>query len=317
MCLGECRQLRRHREIGVQRKRGAVEHQFVLSADLVEIDQRQPAFGDPGHRDRQPHIVLVARIRRAVRHHQNFRAGLGETFDDVFVVLGFLQPDVLADRHPDPDAADGDGTGGRTAREQPLFVEHAVIRQVGLVADRRDAPAVEQRAGVIELAVLDPGAADQHGRAAVGGLPRQLLDGRAAGRLKGRFQHQIFRRIAGNEQFGQHHEIGAVGAALRARGAGLGGVAGDVAHRRVQLGQRDRKLIGSFGHGASLILIMSKSNIACVPRTSPDAGQTDNCMLQSAPMRSAMANSQNSPAITSATPTAAEPMSLTRPICGS
>src|ERR1700674_1559042 len=34
-------------------------------------------------------------------------------------------------------------------------------------------------------------------------------------------------------------------------------------------------------------------------------------------MRSAMANSQNRPAITSATPTAAEPMSLTRPICGS
>src|ERR1700730_8147440 len=34
-------------------------------------------------------------------------------------------------------------------------------------------------------------------------------------------------------------------------------------------------------------------------------------------MRSAMANSQNRPAITRATPTAAEPMSLTRPICGS
>ena len=36
-----------------------------------------------------------------------------------------------------------------------------------------------------------------------------------------------------------------------------------------------------------------------------------------APSRSAIANSQNSPASTSATPTAAEPMSLTRPICGS
>src|SRR5260370_1405951 len=34
-------------------------------------------------------------------------------------------------------------------------------------------------------------------------------------------------------------------------------------------------------------------------------------------MRSAMANSQNNPAITSATPTAAEPISLTCPICGS
>src|SRR5262245_25180066 len=34
-------------------------------------------------------------------------------------------------------------------------------------------------------------------------------------------------------------------------------------------------------------------------------------------MRSAMANSQKMPAMTSATPTAADPMSLTRPICGS
>ena len=34
-------------------------------------------------------------------------------------------------------------------------------------------------------------------------------------------------------------------------------------------------------------------------------------------MRSAIENSQNRPAVTSATPTAAEPMSLTRPICGS
>src|SRR3954467_4668147 len=34
-------------------------------------------------------------------------------------------------------------------------------------------------------------------------------------------------------------------------------------------------------------------------------------------MRSAMANSQKAPDISSATPTAAEPMSLTRPICGS
>src|SRR5450755_1029057 len=42
-----------------------------------------------------------------------------------------------------------------------------------------------------------------------------------------------------------------------------------------------------------------------------------NCILQIAPMRSTMANSQNRPAMTSATPTAAEPISLTRPICGS
>ena len=115
---------------------------------------------------------------------------------------------------------------------------------------RRDPAAVQQRAGVVELAVLDPGRADQHRRTAVGGLARQLFDRGAAGRLKCRLQHQVFRRIAGNEQFGQHHQIGAVGPRLRAGGARLGGVARDVADRRVQLGQRNRELVGAFGHEA-------------------------------------------------------------------
>ena len=118
-----------------------------------------------------------------------------------------------------------------------------------LEANGGDAAFVEQRAGVIELAVLDPGRADQHRRAAVGGFAREFLDRRAAGRLKRRLQDQIFRRIAGNEQFRQHDKVGAVGARPVARGAHLRGIAGDVAHRRVQLGQRDRKLIGAFGHG--------------------------------------------------------------------
>ncbi len=251
--------MRRQREIGIQRKRCAVEHQFVLSADLVEINQGQPAFGHARHRDRQPQIVLVARIGRAVRHHQNFRAGLRQTFDDVFVILRLFEPDILANRHPDPDAADGHGACGGTAREQALFIEDAIIRQVGLEADGRDPALVEQGAGIVELAVLDPGTADQHGRTAVGGVSRQFLDRGTARRLKRRLQHQVFRRIAGDEQFGQHHEIGAVGPRLRARGAGLGGVARDIAHGRVQLRQRDRKLGGTFGHGANLlILIMSK-----------------------------------------------------------
>src|SRR5450631_4211780 len=47
------------------------------------------------------------------------------------------------------------------------------------------------------------------------------------------------------------------------------------------------------------------------------SGQTAIACFQIAPMRSARANSQNRPAMTSATPTAAEPISLTRPICGS
>ena len=65
------------------------------------------------------------------------------------------------------------------------------------------------------------------------------------------------------------------------RRARLGGVARDVTHRRVELGKRDRKLGGGFGHD----------------RMVPCAATNCNCMLQTAPMRSAMANIQNRPAM--------------------
>ena len=94
-----------------------------------------------------------------------------------------------------PRTVTGPAAGPRA--NSALLVEHAVVRQIGLEAERRDPAAIEQRAGIVELAVLDPGRADQHGRAAVGGLARQLLDRRAAGRLERRLQHQVFRRIAG------------------------------------------------------------------------------------------------------------------------
>ena len=142
----------------------------------------------------------------------------------------------------------------------------------------------------MEPAVLDPGRADQHRRAAIGGLARERLDRGAAGVLERRLLHQIFRRVAGDEQFRKQHEIGAVGPGLRARGTHLRGIALDVAHGRIELGERDREYVETFGHG----------------RRTP---------LQRNPNRSMMAMIQNAPAISSATPTAAEPMSLTRPIC--
>ena len=80
-------------------------------------------------------------------------------------------------------------------------------------------PPVEQRDGVVELAVLDPGQADQHRRAAVGGLARERLAGGAAGLLERRLQHQVLGRIAGEEQFRRQHEVGAEAGAPRARAA--------------------------------------------------------------------------------------------------
>jgi len=71
---------------------------------------------------------------------------------------------------------------------------------------------------VIELAVLHPGRADQHGRTIVASLARERLDGGAAGGLKCRLEHQVLRRIPRDEQLGEDDEIGA----LRGRGFARG-----------------------------------------------------------------------------------------------
>ena len=97
----------------------------------------------------------------------------------------------------------GDGPGNENA----LLVEHAVIGQVDLEPHRFDPAAVEERDGVVQLAVLDPGQADQHRRAAVRGLARERLAGRPAGLLEGRFQHQVLGRIAGEKEFRRHDEV--------------------------------------------------------------------------------------------------------------
>ena len=56
------RQLEGERAIGVQAERGAVEYQFVLTADLIDVDERQVAFGHARDRDVEAHLVLVVRI---------------------------------------------------------------------------------------------------------------------------------------------------------------------------------------------------------------------------------------------------------------
>ena len=101
----------RERAVGVQRERGAVEHQFVLAADLVDVDQRQAA-SRPRARPRPSCARRPCRaVGRAVRHDQDFGAGLVQALD-----APRLEPDVLADRHADADAANRIGPGSGPAR---------------------------------------------------------------------------------------------------------------------------------------------------------------------------------------------------------
>src|SRR4029077_4507517 len=87
--LPESWQLERDRAVGIERKRCAVEDQFVLAANLIDIDQRQTGLRDALPADIEPSLGLVAPVWRAIRHHQELGAGLTQTFDDILVVAPF------------------------------------------------------------------------------------------------------------------------------------------------------------------------------------------------------------------------------------
>jgi hypothetical protein len=174
-------------------------------------------------------------------------AGLADAFDR----LG--TPDVLADGHAQADAAEIDRPGHRSRREHPLLVEHAVVRQIDLEAQAGDTAAVEQRHGIVELAVFDPGGADQHRGPAIRRVGGERLDRAAARLLERRLENEVLGRIAADEQLGEHDEISAVARRLGAGAARLVRIARDVADDRVELGDGERKAIRRTRvHGSDL-----------------------------------------------------------------
>src|SRR5262249_55074045 len=102
----------------------------------------------------------------------------------------------------------------------------------------------------------------------------------------------------GEEKFRKRHDVGAGAGSLGARAARLVGVAGDVADDRIELSDRDGQTVGGPRiHGLGL------ARRARARQSPPSAAQIS-------PNRSASANSQAMPAMSSARPTAAEPMPL-------
>ena len=81
--------------------------------------------------------------------------------------------------------------------------------------------------------------------------PANSVDRALAGGEKRRLQHQVFRRIAGDEELGEEHQVGALAGGVRPRLARLGEIAGNVADGRIELGDGDAQDVGSglSGHG--------------------------------------------------------------------
>ncbi len=221
------------RTVGAERKRSAVIDHLVLAADLIEIDQRQSALDHALDGELHAHIGLADLVGRGVGHQQDLAAGLGDALHDVG------RPDVLADRHADAHALDHQRPRHRARREDALVVEHAVVRQVDLVALADDLAFVEADDGVVELAVLAPRRGDEQRRSAVLGVGAQFLDRLVAALHERGFQHQVLGEVSREDQLGRQHHVGALLRRLGARRPHLDEIARDVADLGIELGERD------------------------------------------------------------------------------
>ena len=176
--------------------------------------------------------------RRAVGDDQDLGPALTQALGHV------LEPHVLADHDTQAyrlarGQRQAHRARDRAGLEDALLVEHAVVGQGMLVDPADDGAAGEHEGGVVEPPAVAPRGTHDQGRAAIGGVAGELIQGVARMLADGRLEHQVLGRVAHQEQLGQHDEIGPGLGPLRSQPTGQGEVAGDVAHRGVGLGHGD------------------------------------------------------------------------------
>ena len=153
-------------------------------------------------------------------------------------------PGVLADRDADPDAADAEEVAGVGALgEVAMLVEHLVVGQLALAVDADD-PAVGAHGQRVEELVAGPVDEADEGGAPTGGggdpVERLEVVGDEA-----RLQQQVLRRVAGDRQLGERHQVAAVGLGRLDRVDEALDVAVEIADHEVELRQGDAQA----GHG--------------------------------------------------------------------
>ncbi len=159
-----------HRAVRRHDERPAVEHELVLPADGVHVDQPCTRLGDASAQHVFPFVRLAPVVRRTVDvddRRDPSVPGPG----------GAGQPGVLADGEPDLVAAHRD-QGRRVPRlEVALLIEHAVVRQLALAVAGVHGAAAQERGGVVQpvFAAVDEA---HHHVAGPRGLARERVEGR-------------------------------------------------------------------------------------------------------------------------------------------
>ena len=232
------------RAVGPDDQGVAVEDEFVLAADHVDVGEGEVAFSRAVAAKVQAHVVLIAFIRRAVDHDQKPAPA---RLRDRAAVL----PQVLADRQRNVDAANPQHAGLLARHEVTELVEDAVVGQMVLAVASDELPAMQDARSVdrgatrsaepigrtrqaVEVADDHDDLAEAIGRK----IAREPFGSGARGSLERRSQGEVLDGIAGEEHLGQGHDVGAQCGGPRDRLPRPRAIARQVSHGGVRLGQR-------------------------------------------------------------------------------
>ena len=124
-------------------ERSAVEHQLVLSTDLIHVHQRQAGFGGAPGGECRPLPELSALEGRSVRDDQQTGTLI------VKMPRDGREPHVFTDHDAETGATKLHDIRQRAGNEHTLLVEYTVVRELVFVPDGGNAAIGQQQAGVV------------------------------------------------------------------------------------------------------------------------------------------------------------------------
>jgi len=234
--LAKCRGVSANGPLGVDGERVAVEEQLIVAADEVAKRHRNLVAPRVSGDERDPAIRLALLERRRAEIHDHVRAGRRELRNRIALVSR-RRPRVLADRDADLVAPDLDRGGGLRPGEPAALVEHVVVGQKPL-EQRLDPAVMDEQRGVIQLAVVLDGTADQQRRQV--GARAQRLERGGGPREERPLVEQVARHVAAEAQLGEHDEVRVQ---PFCRGQNPLEVAVEVSNGRIDLRQRDLHMV--------------------------------------------------------------------------
>ena len=130
----------------VERAAPAVEHQVVVAAELVDVDERHAVLARHAAEHLLAPLVLAGRERRRRQVDDRLGAGADQLLDRIVVIAAPLPevaivPDVFADADAEPPSGDLEDLRAVERLEVPVLVEDVVGRQQRLAEALLDASA--------------------------------------------------------------------------------------------------------------------------------------------------------------------------------